>query len=57
MDTHGNGNSSSAVNFYCLNTANLMSFKLNSGKFTTIETALYLREGKDSKLQLNEIKQ
>ena len=57
MDTHGNGNSSSAVKVYCLSTAHLMSFKLNSGKFTTIETALYLSEGEGSKLELNEIKQ
>jgi hypothetical protein len=56
VDTHVNGIRNSAVKVYCLSTANLTSFKLNSGKLTTIETAFYLKEGEDSKLQLNEIK-
>jgi len=57
VDSRGNGNSSSAVKFRCLGTSNLMSFKLNSGRVTTIETSISFKEGKSSKLQLNEIKQ
>jgi hypothetical protein len=56
VNTHVDGNSSCAVKVYCLSTANLTSLKLNSGKLTTILTALYLKDGGSSKLQLNKIK-